>query len=101
MPGSHRPVPESGVVVWGNRCRWALRPRSWTLTATREPPVPSRGHPSRGRDSQRTVSQIHLAALAHRPDLILIDILLPVLDGYEATPRIKDGSVGVYCRSPM
>jgi two-component system cell cycle response regulator DivK len=29
------------------------------------------------------------AALAHRPDLIMMDIQLPLLDGYEVTRRIK------------
>ena len=30
------------------------------------------------------------ATLAHRPDVVLLDIAMPVMDGLEALPRIRD-----------
>ena len=46
-------------------------------------------------DGEAAVAQ----ATKHRPDLILMDIQLPVMDGYEATRRIK--AIPELCAIPI
>ena len=43
------------------------------------------------RDGAQAVSM----AIAEKPDLILMDVSLPVLDGYEATKRIRSAATSL------